>query len=361
MSMVKLKEIKKLFIALKKHLPTFPSFFYLFIINFNSFEGDMKKKILIITTGGTIAMKFEKDKGVVPSNDLVDFLHSFTGIKAIADIHIYEFSNIPSPHITPQMMFELAKFVDSTMVHYDGAVITHGTDTVEETAFMLDLVLTTRMPVVFTAAMRSGNELGLDGPRNIIGAVRVAAHSNSIDRGVLVVMNDEIHTARDVVKVDTGRIDSFESPGYGAIGYVDTDDVIYHRQILFRESVWTDKIDPAVDLIKATAGMSDLYVEASINNGAHGIVFEAFGRGNLPPYIIPSIQKAIENKIAIVIVSRTYTGRVMPEYGYSGGCKNLLEMGVMLGGDLRGPKARIKLMCLLGKYVDLDMVKKFII
>jgi L-asparaginase len=318
-----------------------------------------KKKILLITTGGTIAMRFEKDSGVVPSNELVEFLHSFSSLNKIADIEIFPFSNIPSPHMTPLMMFELAKFVDTAAKSYDGTVITHGSDTLEETAFMLDLVLTTRTPIVFTAAMRCGDDIGLDGPRNIVGAVRVAAHSNSIDRGVLVVMNDEIHTARDVVKVDTGRLNSFESPGYGAIGYVDTDDIVYHRQILFRESVWTNKIVTAVDLIKATAGMDGKYIDTSVSSGSHGIVIEAFGRGNLNTLVVPSIQRAIDSGLVIVIVSRTHTGRVLPEYGYAGGCKELYEMGAILGGDLKGPKARIKLMCLLGKYENVDLVKKF--
>jgi len=304
-------------------------------------------------------MNYQKDVGIVPSNDLVDFVGSFSNLKDIADISIYEFSNIPSPHMTPLRMFALAKHIDKNVHDYDGVVITHGTDTLEETAFLCDLVLTTRMPVVFTAAMRSGNDLGLDGPRNIVDAVRVAAHTNSIDRGVLVVMNDEIHTARDVVKVDTGRINSFESPGYGPIGYVESDDVIYHRQILARESVWTDRIDTAVDLIKATAGLDGRYIETSIATEAHGLVIEAFGRGNLPPAVIPSLALAIEKGIVVVITSRVYTGRVLPEYGYKGGCRELVAMGAVLGGDLRGQKARIKLMCLLGKYDDIEMVKKF--
>jgi len=320
----------------------------------------LKKKILIITTGGTIGMSYQKDIGIVPSNDLIEFFNSFSNLKDFADITTYEFSNIPSPHMTPLRMFALAKYIDKNVSNYDGVVITHGTDTLEETAFLCDLVLTTRMPVVFTAAMRSGNDIGLDGPRNIIGAVRVAAHTNSIDRGVLVVMNDEIHTARDVVKVDTGRINSFESPGYGPIGYVESDDVIYHRQILARESVWTDKIDSAVDLIKATAGMDGRYIEASIACATHGLVIEAFGRGNLPPAVIPALSLAIEKGIVVVIVSRVYTGRVLPEYGYKGGCRDLVSMGAILGGDLRGQKARIKLMCLLGKYEDKEMVRKFI-
>ena len=304
-------------------------------------------------------MRYEKDKGIVPCNDLIEFLHSFSGLKEIAEIDIHEFSNIPSPHMQPNMMFELAKFTDKAILDYDGAIITHGTDTLEETAFLFDLVLTTRKPVIFTAAMRSGTDLGLDGPRNIVGAVRVAAHDNSMDRGVLVVMNDEIHTARDVVKADTGRIGSFESPGYGPIGFVDTDNVILHSQIFIREQIWTDKIETNIDLIKAVAGMDERYIETSINSHAKGIVIEAFGRGNLPPTLIPSIIKAIEQNIFIIIVSRVYTGRVLPEYGYEGGCKHLQSLGAILGGDLRGPKARIKLMCLLGKFDNNDEIKKY--
>jgi L-asparaginase len=305
-------------------------------------------------------MKRSPDGGVVPSNDLIAFVNSFTKLKDTADTEIYEFSNLPSPHITPQRMFELAKYIDNAIINFDGAVVTHGTDTLEETAYLLDLVLTTRKPVVFTAAMRSGDEIGLDGPRNIISSVRVAAHSDSLDKGVLVVMNDEIHAARDVVKTDTSMINSFESPGYRALGYVDIGDVIYHRQISHRENVWTDTIDTNVDLIKATAGMDGRYIQTSIEKQAHGIVIEAFGKGNLPPDSLPALKEAIDKGIIVMIVSRTYTGRVFPEYGYVGGCKSLVEFGVLLGGDLRGPKARIKLMCLLGKYGNnKELIRKF--
>ncbi len=306
-------------------------------------------------------MKYDAEKGVVPSSELIDFLKSFPKLDAVATIDIYEFSNIPSPFISAEMMFELSQFVDIKIIDYDGVVITHGTDTLEETAYLLDLTLTTRKPVVFTAAMRSGDELGLDGPRNIISAVRVAANASSIDKGVLVVMNDEIHAARDVVKVDTGRVDSFESPGYGVLGFVDSDDIIYHRQTIFRENVWTDHIEPNVDLIKCVAGMDDRFLRASLENKAKGLVIEAFGRGNIPPKLLGAIDDLISNNIIVIAVSRAYTGRVLPEYGYEGGGKDLVAHGVILGGDLRGPKARLKLMCLLGKYSNPELAKKIFI
>jgi hypothetical protein len=189
----------------------------------------MKKDVLIILTGGTIGMKSAGSLGVVPSSEFAEFLRQFPQLENVANVDVLDYLNLPSPHITPAMMLDLAKLIDVRILDYDGVVVTHGTDTLEETAFLCDLVLTTRKPVVFTAAMRSGSDLGLDGPRNIIGAVRVASHHDSVDRGVLVVMNDEIHTARDVVKTDTGKVDSFMSPGYGPLGNVDPDTVFYHR------------------------------------------------------------------------------------------------------------------------------------
>jgi len=277
----------------------------------------------------------------------------------VANVEVMDYLNVPSPYMTPNMMFELAKIIDLKIIDFDGVVVTHGTDTLEESAYLCDLVLTTRKPVVFTAAMRSGSDLGLDGPRNIIGSVRVASHHDSIDKGVLVVMNDEIHTARDVVKSDTGKVDSFVSPGYGPIGNVDPDMVVYHRNALYRENVWTDRLETNIDLIKAVAGMDGRFIECSIKKGARAIVIEAMGRGNLPREIIPSLEAALKANILLVIASRTYTGRVLPEYGYDGGGKHLASMGAILAGDLKGVKVRLKLMALFGKYNDADVVRRF--
>lgn len=320
---------------------------------------NMTKNILIILTGGTIAMKASDKLGIVPALEFAEFLRSFPQLNSVANVEVIEYSNIPSPYMTPQMMFELAKMLDLKSVDYDGIVVTHGTDTLEETAYLCDLVLTTRIPVIFTAAMRSGSDLGLDGPRNIIGAVRVASHHDSMDKGVLVVMNDEIHTARDVVKTDTGKVDAFMSPGYGVLGTVDPDIIVYHRQTLYRESVWTDRLDVNVDLIKSVAGMDGRHIRSSVDQGAKAIVIEAMGRGNLPENLLVDIEYALSQGILIVICSRTYTGRVLPEYGYQGGGKHLQETGCILAGDLKGIKARLKLMALFGKYHDAVIAKKF--
>ncbi|MCK9332663.1 MAG: asparaginase [Candidatus Cloacimonetes bacterium] len=317
------------------------------------------KKILLIMTGGTISMKNVVNMGVVPTSELADFLTKFPQLNGVANVEVMDYLNIPSPYMTPKMMFGLAKLIDTKILAYDGIVVTHGTDTLEESAFMADLVLTTRKPVIFTAAMRSGSDLGLDGPRNIIGSVRVASHHESVDKGVLVVMNDEIHTARDVVKTDSGKVDAFTSPGLGPLGIVDPDRIVYHRASLYRENVWTEVLDTRVDLIKAVCGMDNKYIDCSIDNRARAIVIEAFGRGNLPKEVLEPIKRAIAKNILVVIASRTLTGRVLPEYGYDGGGKHLSDMGAILAGDLKGIKVRLKLMTLFGKYDDPELVRRF--
>ena len=321
----------------------------------------MKKKILIITTGGTIAMKHNSPFGIIPNDEFTEHLRSFPQLKQIAAIDVHEFSNIPSPFMTPKKMLELAKIIDDKIIDYDGIVITHGTDTLEETAYMMDIILKTEKPVIFTAAMRSGSELGLDGPRNIVGAVRVAGAIHSSNRGVLVVMNDEINSARDVVKADSSKTDAFISPSLGLLGIVEPDKVIFYRKSENHEKIITNSIEPNIDLIKCCSGMDGRFIEASINNDAKAIVLEAFGRGNVPITILPSLEKALAKNILIILISRTYTGRVLPEYGYQGGGLFLQKMGILLGIDLPGPKMRIRLMALFGKFNNVIDVKKYLL
>lgn len=321
----------------------------------------MKKKILIITTGGTIAMKHNSPFGVIPNDEFALQLKRFPKLDEIAKIKVYEFSNIPSPFMTPNKMAELSKTVDKKIKNFDGIVITHGTDTLEETAYLLNLTLKTTKPVVFTAAMRSGSELGLDGPRNIVGAVRVAGAQRSKGRGVLVVMNDEIDSAQDVVKTDSGKTDSFMSPSLGLLGIIDPDRVVYYRKSEILEKIYTKKIDTNIELIKCVSGMDGKFIDTAIAKGTKAIVLEAFGRGNIPKTMLPAIDRALKKNIVIVIVSRTQTGRVIPEYGYEGGGLFLQKKGIILGGNLDGSKMRIKLMVLFGKYGNANDVKKHLI
>lgn len=319
----------------------------------------MKKKILIVTTGGTIAMKKNSPFGVIPDDEFVEQLRVFPNLEDVAEIVVHEFMNAPSPFITPQKMLELSQYIDQEIIKFDGVIVTHGTDTLVETAYFLDLVLKTEKPVVFTAAMRSNSELGLDGPRNIVGAVRVAAYDQSHGRGVLIVLNDEIDAARDVVKSDSGKTDSFVTPNFGLLGIIDPDKIIYYRRLENREKIHTDCIETNIDLIKCVSNMDDRFIEASIERKAKAIILEAFGRGNVPRSLVPAIKKALKAGILIFLTSATVTGRVLPEYGYEGGGAYLQKLGVISGDDLKGIKMRIKLMILFGKYQDPELVREY--
>jgi len=321
----------------------------------------MRKKILIITTGGTIAMKSNSPFGIIPDDEFITQLEKLPQLKTLAKISFLEFANMPSPFITATKILELAVLVDEKTMYFDGIVITHGTDTLEETAYFLDLVLKTEKPVIFTAAMRSSSELGLDGPRNIVGAVRVACDRQAIGKGVLVVLNDEINAARDVIKTDSGKTDTFFTPNYGLLGIIDPDKVIFYRNLIIREKIPTNKIETNIDLIKCVSSMDGRYLKSSLENGAKAIVLEAFGRGNVPRSIVSDIKKVINKNIMVVTVSRTYTGRVLPEYGYEGGGASLRKMGVIFGEDIKGPKMRIKLMILFGKFQDPELVRKYLL
>jgi len=293
-------------------------------------------------------MKGENGQGAVPALTGADLVRLVPGLEKLADLEVLEFCNLPSPAILPEKMFELASLVNQQIEKHDGIVITHGTDIIEETSYLLFLTLSTKKPVIFTAAMRSNEELGLDGPRNLLNAVRVAADSNSYDRGVMLAVNDEIFSVRDVYKSSTHLTNAFDAPNYGMLGMIDHDHVVFFRKPEIREKYSVTKIETAVDFISMCAGMDAKYIECSIESGAKGIVIAAFGRGNVTPQVQAGIKKALDHGIIVVISSRVPNGRVLGVYGYKGGGKQLADLGCIMANDLSAVKARLKLMVLLG-------------
>ena len=167
------------------------------------------KKVVVMTTGGTIAMKYDPvTQGLIPAVSGDDLIEAVPALREIAEVEVVEFSNVPSGHITPQMMFDLAKMADRYAEREDvsGIVVTHGTDTLEETAYMLGLAVKTNKPVCLTGAMRGASETGPDGPANILAAVMVAASDEALGKGALLIFNDEIHAAAEVTKThDLGK------------------------------------------------------------------------------------------------------------------------------------------------------------
>lgn len=321
----------------------------------------MSNKVLIIFTGGTIAMKIDPDlHAAIPALNADEIISTVTNIKNYAELEIMNFCNLPSPHITPKLMMELASVVKKNIERDDitGVVITHGTDTLEETAYLLDLVIKSDKPIVVVGAMRNYSELGYDGSSNLSAAICTAISPRAKKQGVLVVMNNEVNAASEVTKTNTLSLDTFKSPEFGPLGIVDNDEVIFYREKIKSQFIDTQFIEEKVALIKCGPGMESDIINLYIDAGYKGIVIEALGRGNVPPKMMSGIVRAIKSNIPVVMVSRCHTGRVLDTYGYEGGGKHLRDVGVIFGGFLPGQKARIKLMLVLGKTQNLNEVKE---
>jgi L-asparaginase len=266
----------------------------------------------------------------------------------------------PSPHITPEDMLTIKKRVESVMNNdeADGVVITHGTDTLEETAYFLDLTLETRIPVVLTGAMRPTNEIGSDGVRNLQNAVWTAMSEEASDKGVLVVMNEEIHTARYVTKTHTTNIATFRTPTFGPIGIVSKQQVMFYQKLVKHDTFDVNKLSKKVYLLKAYAGMDSLLLHALAEKNIDGLVIEALGAGNLPPATLDGLVRLLEQDTPVVLTSRAFNGVAQDIYAYEGGGKQLKEMGVIFAAGLSGHKARLKLLAVLEETSDLYEIER---
>lgn len=307
------------------------------------------KTILLIHTGGTISMQIQAESSTVVPNENNPLVNEGEKLKKYATIIEKEAFNLPSPHITPKEMLNLKEIIIDTMEHQkiDGVVITHGTDTLEETAYFLDLTMDITIPIVITGAMRSSNEIGSDGLYNLLSAVKVAVSDNAVGKGVLVVLNDEIHTAKSVTKTHTSSISTFQSPSHGPIGFISKSIVHFNHSPNYRAVFPIQRIQKRVALFKVYAGMEPDLLAASVSLGYDGIILEGFGQGNVPPNLVPEIEKILKLEIPIVLVSRCLNGIVQDVYGYVGGGKDLKELGVTFAHGLNGQKARLALLIAL--------------
>ena len=319
------------------------------------------KKIAIIFNGGTISMKIdEKIKAAVPSLSAEEIMSMIPGVEKYAEIEAYTFSSMPSPHMTLETMLKLSKFTTELVERedIDGVVITHGTDTLEETAYLLDLTVKTKKPVVVTGAMRSGSELGYDGPFNLATSICTAISDEAVGRGVLVCFNGELNSASEVTKANSMALNAFRTPNFGPIGIVDNDNVIFYRDANYLEKYDVSEIKKQVALIKCVVDMDSSYIDYLIEKGCGGIVIEALGRGNVPPKMVDGIKKATELNIPVVVVSRCFEGRVFESYGYEGGGKQLKDLGVIFGDTLPGQKARIKLILAINSGMNIHEIAR---
>jgi len=322
--------------------------------------GKTMKKVAVIFNGGTISMKVDpKLQAAVPGVRGEEIMSMVTGIEKFAEIETYTYSSLPGPHMTPELMMGLSKYVRDLLERDDisGVVVTHGTDTLEETAYFLDLTIDSEKPVVVTGSMRNSSELGYDGPANLAASICTAISKEARNRGVLVCLNDELNCASEVTKEHSMHLNTFTSPEFGPIGVVDDNKVIFYRDNLNKQHILTDSYEEKVELIKSCAGMDGKLIDFCVKEGAKGLVIEGMGRGNIPPKMAKSVENAIKSGVVVVLVSRCYKGRVLDSYGYLGGGKGLRESGVIFGDTLPGQKARIKLILALGKTHKIEEIR----
>jgi L-asparaginase len=316
-------------------------------------------KIALITTGGTIASRLDADgrdvvAGVTGAALRAGLHDPLDGIGIVVD----EFSNIGSYAIDLPLAFDLAQRINAHLADpgCDGVVVTHGTDTMEESAWLVDLLLASDKPVVFTGAQRSADTPDSDGPRNLAEAIRIAASPSTRGLGAVIAFEQDFHAARDVTKTHASRVDTFRSGEHGKLGEIDGQHVVVHRRPLLRKSYAATRIESDVELIRLAMGSSDRALRFAAASGARAIVIEGFGRGNAPPAVTKAVEELAAGGLPVIITSRCPEGRVKPVYGKGGG-KDLERAGAIFAGDLSGLKARILAAVLLGCGLDREAMR----
>ena len=302
----------------------------------------MPKKILVLHTGGTISMQADASGAVVTSQDN-PMNHVSNPLEGV-EVHALDFFNLPSPHIKPKHMLVLYQKIKEEADRYDGFVITHGTDTLEETAYFLDTMEVPHKPIVLTGAMRSSNELGSDGVYNYLSALRVASDDKAADKGVLVVMNDEIHAAKYVTKTHTTNVSTFQTPTHGPLGLIMKHEILYFKTAEPRVRFDLDRIQGLVPIIPVYAGMTEELLDLLPVDQLDGLIIQAFGAGNVPKETAQKLNDLIQEGLPIALVSRCFNGIAEPVYAYEGGGVCLQNAGVFFVKELNAQKARLKLL-----------------
>jgi len=319
--------------------------------------------IVLLFTGGTISMRHDPASGgAVPTLRGRDILALAPGIEKLAPLEIDDWGAYPGPHMTVERMWALRQRIVDHLARpdVDGIVVTHGTDALEESAYVVARSVNSEKPVVFTGAMRTSSDLGWDGPANLGAAVRVAASNGARGCGVLVVMSDRVFAGIDVTKTHTHKLESFDSPGLGPLGVVDDGQVIFRRALPAPTSILApDMLAEPVDIIFTYAGSDSRLLDASRERGL-GVVIAAMGRGNVPPAMVDGIDRWIAEDKPVVITSRALRGRVGHTYGYSGGGRKLAERGAIFAGARRPQQARIDLMLALGSGMTVPEIRSLL-
>ncbi|MDE1549910.1 asparaginase [Jeotgalibaca caeni] len=321
------------------------------------------KKIAILSTGGTIAMQADESglaNSALGPKKLLELANVDRDNMTFIEI---EYKNIPSPHLQIRDIVELKELIEKAVKEeqVDGVVITHGTDTLQETAYFLDMTLQANVPIVITGAQRNSSLPMSDAALNIIDSIIVASDSRAAEMGVVVVFGSEIIPARDVIKTHKTAVTSFKAIEFGHIGHVSNNRAVWARKPLIRDyyPIGENIAELRVEIIPAYLGQDSNAIRHAIENGADGLVVEGLGAGHAPLNMIPGIEEAVKRGIPIVWGSRSRNGRMLTDtYGFIGSETYLRKMGVIWGEDLTPDKLRLKLLLLLSNGYDLEKMKQ---
>ncbi len=305
-------------------------------------------EVLVLTTGGTIA-----SRATGPMTDGASLVRGIPELAKVANVRVDEVFRVPSSQMTPQDWLRLAKRINAELTaapQLRGVVVTHGTDTMEETAFFLNLTVRDARPVVVIGSMRGGDEVSADGPANLLNGVRVAVSEGAKGQGVLVVLNEDIGAARDVWKTDNRRVDTFRSLERGYLGAAHPDTVVFFRRAVERHTTASEfdvgRIEalPTVEIVTDYAGFDSTIMRAAIQRKPQGLVLTSFAGGRLSAGAQAAVRMAGEAGIPLVVASRVPGGRIV---GAPHG-----NLPRILARDLSPQKARVLLMLALTRTTD---------
>jgi L-asparaginase len=324
-------------------------------------ESKVKRRVYIIGTGGSISCIGRSRIDYVNYSDddkhltVPEMLARIPEAGEFAEMRCEQFSNVYGGGLAPSDWLALARRINDILrqdADAAGVVITHGTSTLEETAYFLNLTVKDRRPVVVTGAMRPPSSLSTDADLNLLDSIRVAAEPASAGRGVLVALNNEIHAAREVAKTSSSRLHTFRSQEFGCLGYADVDQRIVYYRMPVKAHTFATEFDPAaidmlprVDVAYAYTGADGVAIDAFANAGARGIVSAGLGSGNVPRAFMDALIAARGRGIAIVMATHAGSGRARRS-------ERMAERGFVAADNLAPKKARILLMLALTASAD---------
>lgn len=308
------------------------------------------KKVVMISTGGTIASKRNPKTGLLSAGLLTgDELAEQCELPTNLKVDIHSLFQIPSNQMTFKELVLLKETIEKTFEDESiaGIVVTHGTDTLEETAYFLDLTIADHRPVVVTGSQRGPTVMGTDAFVNLRQAIMLAAHEDAQGLGTVVLFNERIFSARYVEKAHASNVAGFTSHGFGYLGIIDQNFINIYQRPAKREYFTLKTELPDIEIVSCSLGSSDRFIRYGVDTGLAGMIIDAPGRGHVPPHIMDSIHYAIDQGLHLILTTHAREGEVKIVYDFPGSVYDLQNAGVILGRDYSSKKARIKLAVLL--------------